>query len=91
MSANTTRLLAIGERTNPWFQECSDHFGKQGDLLLFDTDLIGPYGYCADLSRSWTIGLTPPSDDQNRLYEHAFKAGDAQRQNHTAGIDRSRI
>jgi Xaa-Pro aminopeptidase len=68
-----TRLLAIGERTNPWFQECSDHIGKQGDLLSFDTDLIGPYGYCADLSRSWTIGLTAPDDEQKRLYEHAFK------------------
>lgn len=68
-----TRLLAIGERTNPWFQECSDHLGKKGDLLSFDTDLIGPYGYCADLSRSWTIGLTSPSDNQKRLYEHAFK------------------
>jgi len=68
-----TRLLAIGERTNPWFQECSDHVGKQGDLLSFDTDLIGPYGYCADLSRSWTIGLTPPTDQQKRLYEHALK------------------
>lgn len=68
-----TRLLAIGERTNPWFQECSDHVGKEGDLLSFDTDLIGPYGYCADLSRSWTIGLTSPSDNQKRLYEHAVK------------------
>lgn len=68
-----TRLLAIGERTNPWFQECSAHSSKNGDLLSFDTDLIGPYGYCADLSRSWTIGLTPPSDEQKRLYEHAYK------------------
>jgi len=68
-----TRLLAIGERTNPWFQECSDHVGKPGDLLSFDTDLIGPYGYCADLSRSWTIGLMPPTDEQKRLYEHALK------------------
>ena len=24
-----TRLLAIGERTNPWFQECSDHVGQR--------------------------------------------------------------
>ena len=68
-----TRLLCIGERTNPWFQECSDYVGKQGDLLSFDTDLIGPYGYCADLSRSWTIGLVPPTDEQKRLYEHAVK------------------
>lgn len=68
-----TRLLAIGERTNPWFQECSAHAGVNGDILSFDTDLIGPYGYCADLSRSWTIGLVEPTDEQKRLYEHAYK------------------
>ncbi|MGI9373844.1 MAG: M24 family metallopeptidase [Hyphomicrobiales bacterium] len=67
-----TRLLAIGERTNPWFQESSDHVGQEGDLLSFDTDLIGPYGYCSDISRSWTIGLVPPTDEQKRLYEHAY-------------------
>lgn len=68
-----TRLLAIGERTNPWFQESSDHVGKEGDLLSFDTDLIGPYGYCADLSRSWTIGLVPPNDEQRVLYNFAME------------------
>ncbi len=66
-----TRLLAIGERTNPWFQECSDHVGKNGDLLSVDTDLVGPYGYCADISRSWTIGQTPPTDEQRRIYNFA--------------------
>jgi Xaa-Pro aminopeptidase len=68
-----TRLLAIGERTWPWFQECSSHRGKTGDLLSFDTDLIGPYGYCADLSRAWTIGLVAPSDAQKRLYAFAHQ------------------
>ena len=66
-----TRLLTIGERTNPWFQECSDHVGKEGDLLSFDTDLVGPYGYCADISRSWTIGLVPPTDQQRTIYNFA--------------------
>jgi Xaa-Pro aminopeptidase len=51
-----TRLLAAGPRTNPWFQECSGYICEDGDILSFDTDLIGPYGYCADLSRSWPIG-----------------------------------
>ncbi len=67
-----TRLLAIGERTHPWFQECSDHVGKTGDLLSFDTDLIGPYGYCADISRSWTIGLVAPTDKQKEIYQFAY-------------------
>jgi Xaa-Pro aminopeptidase len=66
-----TRLLTIGERTNPWFQECSDHVGKAGDLLAFDTDMIGPYGYCADVSRSWTIGHTKMTNKQRELYSAA--------------------
>jgi Xaa-Pro aminopeptidase len=68
-----TRLLAIGERTNPWFQECSDHAGKAGDMLSFDTDMIGPYGYCADLSRSWTIGHAKMSNKQHELYSAALE------------------
>lgn len=68
-----TRLLAIGERTNPWFQECSDHVGKAGDMLAFDTDMIGPYGYCADVSRSWTIGHTKMSNKQRELYSAAVE------------------
>ena len=57
-----TRLLSSGPRTNPWFQETSDRVLQVGDLLSFDTDLIGPMGFYNDISRSWTIGdrrLTP--------------------------------
>ena len=67
-----TRLLAVGQRTNPWFQECSDHVAQAGDMLAFDTDMIGPYGYCADLSRSWTIGHTRMTNAQATLYSHAL-------------------
>ena len=63
-----TRLLACGPRTNPWFQECSDYVCREGEMLAFDTDLIGPYGYCADLSRSWTIGHTRMTPKQRELY-----------------------
>ena len=66
-----TRLLAVGQRTNPWFQECSDHIAQTGDMLAFDTDMIGPYGYCADLSRSWTIGHTRMTGEQSTLYSNA--------------------
>ena len=45
-----------GPRTNPWFQECSSRVIEAGDLVAFDTDLIGPYGYCADISRTWLCG-----------------------------------
>jgi Xaa-Pro aminopeptidase len=68
-----TRLLTAGQRTNPWFQECSDHVCQEGDLLSFDTDMIGPYGYCADLSRSWTIGHTAMTNSQRELYKLALE------------------
>ena len=42
-----TRLLSSGGRTNPWFRECSDRIIRAGELVGFDTDLIGPFGYCA--------------------------------------------
>lgn len=64
-----TRLLSTGPRTNPWFQETADRVMQAGDLLSFDTDLIGPYGFYTDISRSWTVGETKPSDDQRRLYD----------------------
>ena len=45
---------------------------EKGDLVSFDTDLIGPYGYCSDMSRSWLCG-DKPSDEQRRLYAAAFE------------------
>jgi Xaa-Pro dipeptidase len=64
-----TRLLSSGPRTNPWFQETSDRVMQAGDLMSFDTDLIGPYGFYTDISRAWVIGEGMPSDDQRRLYD----------------------
>jgi Xaa-Pro dipeptidase len=63
-----TRLLSSGPRTNPWFQECSSRIIAAGEIVAFDTDLIGPYGYCADLSRSWLCGDGQPSGRQRDLY-----------------------
>jgi Xaa-Pro dipeptidase len=63
-----TRLLSSGPRTNPWFQECSSRVIEAGDLVAFDTDLIGPYGFCADLSRTWLCGDGRPSSEQRDLY-----------------------
>lgn len=67
-----TRLLASGPRTNPWFQECSMRPIEKGDMVSFDTDLVGPYGYCCDISRSWVCG-TGPDDEQRRLYAAAYE------------------
>ena len=68
-----TKLLTCGPRTNPWYQECSDRPCQLGEMIAFDTDMIGPYGYCADLSRSWTCGYTPMTSTQRRLYDTAFE------------------
>lgn len=67
-----TKLLTCGPRTNPWYQECSDRVCQAGEMISFDTDMIGPYGYCADLSRSWTCGYTQMTDTQRRLYDTAL-------------------
>ena len=39
------RLLASGPRTNPWFQESSNRIIEAGDVVGFDTDMVGPFGY----------------------------------------------
>jgi Xaa-Pro aminopeptidase len=65
------RLLSSGPRTNPWFREASDRRMERGDLVAFDTDLIGPGGYLADLSRTYLVGSTTPSARQRRLYADA--------------------
>ena len=36
------RLLASGPRTNPWFRESSMRVIERGDIVAFDTDLVGP-------------------------------------------------
>lgn len=68
-----TKLLTAGSRTNPWFQECSDYAIARGEMIAFDTDLIGPYGYCADVSRSWTCGHVKMTPLQRSLYTTALE------------------
>ena len=40
-------------------------------MVAFDTDLIGPYGYCADISRSWTCPGRPPTPRQLETHARA--------------------
>ncbi|MEM7520220.1 MAG: dimethylsulfonioproprionate lyase DddP, partial [Pseudomonadota bacterium] len=51
-----TRLLTSGPRTNPWFQECGGRITQNNEIIAFDTDLVGSYGICVDISRTWWIG-----------------------------------
>ena len=66
-----TRMLSSGPRTNPWARECSMRVIERGDMVSFDTDLIGPYGYCCDISRSWVCDA-PPTNEQRRIYAEAY-------------------
>jgi Xaa-Pro dipeptidase len=68
-----TRLLSSGSRTNPWFQECSDKVIQDGELVAFDTDMNGPFGYFTDISRTFYCGKGEPTDEQKRLYQTAYK------------------
>lgn len=66
-----TRLLASGPRTNPWFQECGPRVIQNNEIVAFDTDLIGVYGMCTDISRTWFIGDDAPTAEMKRLYRVA--------------------
>ena len=44
---------------------------EQGDLVAFDTDLVGPHGYETDISRTYLCGDTKPVGDQRRIYSMA--------------------
>lgn len=66
-----TKILTCGPNTNPWYAECSDRPCQLGEMIAFDTDMIGPYGYCADLSRSWTCGYTKMTPKQREHYSAA--------------------
>jgi Xaa-Pro aminopeptidase len=67
-----TRLLTSGLRTNPWFQETSLKTIEAGEIVALDTDLIGPYGYFADMSRSFLCGDRKATGAQRNLYKMAF-------------------
>ncbi len=67
------RLLAAGPRTNPWFQECSSYQVADGDVVAFDTDLVGAYGMMTDISRTWTCGDAPPTPEARHAHELAVE------------------
>ena len=66
------RMLASGPRTNPWLQEATDRRIEEGDLVGFDTDMVGPFGYFADISRTFLCGKRP-GKRQKQLYRLAVK------------------
>nr|MCU0854225.1 M24 family metallopeptidase [Paracoccaceae bacterium] len=67
-----TRLLASGPRTNPWFQECGPRIVQANEIVAFDTDMIGAYGICVDISRTWWIGDARPTNAMVSAMHHAM-------------------
>lgn len=65
------RMLASGPRTNPWLQEASQRKVESGDLVGFDTDMVGPMGYFCDISRTMHCGPAKPTKRQKELYRLA--------------------
>ncbi|MDC0247647.1 Xaa-Pro peptidase family protein [Pelagibacteraceae bacterium] len=66
------RILSSGERTNPWMQESSNKIIQNGEIVSFDTDMVGPYGYCADISRAFVEGHKF-NEEQKKLYKMAVE------------------
>ena len=64
-------MLASGPRTNPWFQECGPRIIRNNEIVAFDTDLIGAYGFCIDISRTWWIGDRCPANTMISAMRHA--------------------
>ena len=66
------RILSSGQRTNPWMYESSNKIIQKGEIVSFDTDMVGPYGYCADISRAFVEGHKFNSE-QKKLYQMAVE------------------
>ena len=67
-----TQILSSGPRTNPWFQEASSRVIENGDIVAYDTDLIGAYGICIDISRTWVVGDKAPTAHQKSIFGMAL-------------------
>ncbi len=66
------RMLCSGPRTNPWLQEASQRIVESGDLVGFDTDMVGPMGYFCDISRTFHCGPAKPTKRQKYIYGQAL-------------------
>ena len=67
------RMLASGPRSNPWLQEASRRAIQAGDIVAFDTDMVGPHGYFADVSRAMICGDRAPTPAQHDLLRWAVE------------------
>jgi Xaa-Pro aminopeptidase len=54
-------------------QEASSRVIAPSDLIGLDTDVVGPFGYYADFSRTFFCGTQRPNDEQKKLYNLAYE------------------
>ena len=80
-----TRLLSSGPRTNPWHQEASSRRVQAGELMGFDTDMVGAYGACVDMSRTWLCGGGRPTPAQRHTWSLAAEQIERNTELHVPG------
>lgn len=69
-----SKLLCAGGNTNPWLKrEASDRLVLPGNLVTIDTDMAGPLGYFADISRTYLCGDGTPNEEQDDAYKRAYE------------------
>lgn len=48
-------------------------WSRDGDLVAFDTDLVGPFGYLTDVSHTYLCGIREPTAEQRDAYRSAYE------------------
>lgn len=81
-----TQILSSGPRTNPWMQEASSRVIEPGDMIGYDTDLVGAYGMMVDISRSWVAGGVAPTGAQRQVFDLAVEQLDRNQELLTPGM-----
>ena len=67
------KQMTAGGNTNPWLKRnASDRIIRHGDLVGMDTDMMGPMGYFADISRTYLCGDGRPNEEQLDAYHRAY-------------------
>lgn len=67
------KLLTAGGNTNPWATRiATSRMVRPGDLVAMDTDMAGPLGYFADVSRTYLCGDGQPNEEQQEAYRLAY-------------------
>ena len=67
------KQMTAGGNTNPWLKRnASDRIIRHGDLVGMDTDMMGPMGYFADISRTYLCGDGKPNEEQLDAYHRAY-------------------